>query len=545
MDDFKHKLNLVIVIRTILITIILTTIYVTAFFYPQHRLATAFYGVMLSAFVINILLVFFNKLPERLRPAAVYVHLLFDFTLVNFIVFITGVVETPFSLLYLFIILYSSLFLRFAGVSVITVLSCLSFLGIKFIYFFVFNPVVELWETVKAFILATEVNLMGFALVGFLIGLLAERLRLTRLKVEQQTGRLQDLKEYNESILASLRSGLLTTDRSFLVVKINQMGLTLLGRAIEDVFGQNALTMFDLSPDVQAEIHNAGEDLRPVRSEKWLPVGPSPMYVGLSISPLMVSGSVEGYVFIFQDLTDIKRLENELEVQRKMAAIGNLSAAIAHEIRNPLASMMGSIQVLKNQLTLSSSQGHLMDIVLRESHRLDRIIADFLQYASPRRFSPKVFEITALLQETIFLFKNSPEVRDGHRIEYIGCPSGLDFHGDPDQIKQVFWNLCTNAIKAMPAGGTLRIDCRPQEGGLIIEFRDTGRGMGPAELQQLFEPFQSRFPSGMGLGMAIVYRIVSDHRGRIEVESAPGQGTSVRIMFKTETINLRREAVPE
>ncbi|NLI48013.1 MAG: hypothetical protein GX414_12980, partial [Acidobacteria bacterium] len=178
MDDFKHKLNLVIVIRTILITIILTTIYVTAFFYPQHRLATAFYGVMLSAFVINILLVFFNKLPARLRPAAVYVHLLFDFTLVNFIVFITGVVETPFSLLYLFIILYSSLFLRFAGVSVITVLSCLSFLGIKFIYFFVFNPVDELWETVKAFILATEVNLMGFALVGFLIGLLAERLRV-------------------------------------------------------------------------------------------------------------------------------------------------------------------------------------------------------------------------------------------------------------------------------------------------------------------------------------------------------------------------------
>jgi len=259
----------------------------------------------------------------------------------------------------------------------------------------------------------------------------------------------------------------------------------------------------------------------------------------------MVSGSVEGYVFIFQDLTEIKRLENELEVQRKMAAIGNLSAAIAHEIRNPLASMMGSIQVLKNQLTLSSSQGHLMDIVLRESHRLDRIIGDFLQYASPRRFSPKVFDISALLQETIFLFKNSPEVRDGHVIEYIGRPSGLDFHGDPDQLKQVFWNLCTNAIKAMPAGGTLRIDCRPQESGLIMEFRDTGRGMDPSELQQLFEPFQSRFPIGMGLGMAIVYRIVSDHRGRLEVKSAPGQGTAVRILFTTETVNSRMEAGPE
>jgi two-component system sensor histidine kinase PilS (NtrC family) len=175
-----------------------------------------------------------------------------------------------------------------------------------------------------------------------------------------------------------------------------------------------------------------------------------------------------------------------------------------------------------------------MEIILRESHRLDRIISDFLQYASTRQFSPRGFDLHALLQETLLLFKNSPEVKESQKIALTSDVEAMAFHGDPDQIKQVFWNLCTNAVKAMPTGGTLRIHCQDNGRHYLISFEDTGHGMKVEELQQLFEPFRSNFPKGLGLGMAISYRIVNDHGGKIDVQSTFGKGTSIKIFFPKE-----------
>jgi len=533
MTEFTRKINLVFVGRTVLITLLLITIYLTSFFQSQYQQAIIFYWTMLGALVLNLFLLVLNRLHARFGLLIIYIHLAFDLLLVNFIVFMTGESETPFTLLYIFIIMYSSLFLRYVGILIMTGLTCLSLLTIKSLHFFAIKPVYDLSQTIKEFTLATAVNLLGFLLVGLLTSFLAERLRVTRLRMEQQTDRLQDLKEYNESILSSLRSGLLTTDNRFEIVKINQMGLSLLGPRVSKLNPLSAMELFKLTDEDKALLQPPYPDSQPIRLEKWLSwTGEAPSFYGISISPLVLRGGLEsGYIFIFQDLTDIKKLENEIEVQKKLAAIGNLSAAIAHEIRNPLASMMGSIQVLKNQLQLNPSQNHLMDIILRESHRLDRIISDFLQYASNRKYSPKLFDLVALLHETVLLLKHSPEVREDHVIVFSPQTEVVPLHGDPDHLKQVFWNICTNAVKAMPTGGELAISCQEESASVLIEFKDTGRGMNEDQLQHIFEPFYSGFPKGMGLGMAIAYRIVTDHGGRINVQSALGSGTRFLITF--------------
>lgn len=544
MHELNLRANLVTVGRILITTVIILSIYLTNFFHTQYRLAATFYWVLIVFLLLNLPLLLLNKLPERHHTIVIVTHLVIDFTLVNFIVLSTGGSDATFALLYIFVIMYSSLFLGFAGVIVVTVTACVSFFLINFLFIFVFNTSTSLTLSLKSLILATEVNILGFALVGILTGFLADRLRKTRRRIIQQSDRIQELKDYNEYIFASLHSGLLTTDTHFGIVKINDMGQHILGLTATDIIDRDARRLFKFQ---EAEIENtfhSSRDQGAFRQEKWLELpGGGLIYLGLSISPLMIRESTPaGYIITFQNLTDIKKLQDEMAIQKKMVAIGNLSAAIAHEIRNPLASMMGSIQVLKNQLSLSDAQSHLMDIILRESHRLDRIITNFLQFASTRKFSPRPFDIQNLIRETILLFTNSPEIRDAHRVELAMECGEAPFYGDPDQIKQVIWNLCTNAIKAMPTGGNLHIRCTDKESSYIIEFRDEGKGMNREEIQQLFEPFQSRFPGGLGLGMAIVYRIVSDHNGRIEVDSAPEEGSTFRLILPVGRQIITEEA---
>lgn len=540
MDEFKRKTTLIISIRTFIIFTLFLTVYFTRFVEQHEKLATTFYWVLLISLIINLFFIPLNRLRLNRERLIVQIHLCFDFLLVNFIVFSTGGTGSPFSLLYILIILSASLFMGFHGILIMTGISCAGFILTNLGYLFTFIPTDRLKESARTLILSAEVNLLGYLLVGLLVGFLAERIRSTNILMAQQSVRIQDLEGYNESILASLRSGLLTTDRDLKVVKINRTGLELLGRPSRSLEGAYAAGLFHLTAEETAQLGNSESPHRAIRLEKWLPLaGREPIYLGLSVSPLLQRESIEtGFIFSFQDLTEIKQLENSMELQKKMAAIGNLSAAIAHEIRNPLASMMGSIQVLKNQLELTSSQNHLMDIILRESHRLDRTIGNFLQFASTRQFKPRPFDLPALIRETVLLFQNSPEVKPGHQIEMQTAEQQMTYVGDPDKIKQVIWNLCTNAIKAMPTGGRLAIDCGQERGCFRLRFQDDGRGMDETELQHMFEPFHSGFRDGMGLGMAIVYRIVNDHEGRIDVQSQRGAGTCITILLPRQMIHF-------
>jgi two-component system sensor histidine kinase PilS (NtrC family) len=238
-------------------------------------------------------------------------------------------------------------------------------------------------------------------------------------------------------------------------------------------------------------------------------------------------GNHGGYILIFQDLSEWRALQAELRMKDRMAAVGELAAGLAHEIGNPLAAISGSVQLLSPASEPDPRRSQLFSIVLRESQRLDRTIKGFLRFARPKERASAWFDIAGLLAEHVELLRNSPELSAAHRLEVDLDPPSAKVLGDPDQISQIFWNLVRNGIKAMPAGGRLLVSGRLLDGGYQLRVADTGRGMTPEERAKIFQPFKSFFDEGTGLGMAIVYRIVQEHGGRLFVDSVSGRGTVI------------------
>jgi two-component system sensor histidine kinase PilS (NtrC family) len=258
--------------------------------------------------------------------------------------------------------------------------------------------------------------------------------------------------------------------------------------------------------------------------------------LGFSISPLFSeNGETTGTVITFQDLTHIRALEETSRRQDRLAAIGRMAASIAHEIRNPLAAMRGSIQMLRADMEGRSSQTELMEIILRESDRLNRIISDFLSYARPRSIIQSKVDVGELLKQTFTLLGHSAEISEKQVIEAEVPDSPVLIDADSEQLQQVFWNLARNALQAMPTGGTLRATVEKHaQTRLRIAFSDTGRGMSPEQVEHLFEPFSST-TGGTGLGLSIVYQIIRDHGGTINVRSRKGQGTTITIELPSES----------
>ncbi len=219
-----------------------------------------------------------------------------------------------------------------------------------------------------------------------------------------------------------------------------------------------------------------------------------------------------------------------------MAAIGRMAAGIAHEIRNPLTALRGSAEILKSRASLPEKDARLLDILVRESDRLNTFIEDFLDFARPRTYAREWLDLVPLLGDSVTLLKNSPEIRAKYLVTLKAEIPSIPILGSADRLKQVFWNLAQNAIRAMPDGGELTITARgtPDGAGEVV-FEDRGVGMTPEELERLFQPFNSGFSNGMGLGLSIIFQIMEDHQGKISFESEKGKGPRVRLLFPTES----------
>jgi two-component system, NtrC family, sensor histidine kinase PilS len=234
-----------------------------------------------------------------------------------------------------------------------------------------------------------------------------------------------------------------------------------------------------------------------------------------------------GFVYAFDDLTEIRRLEREVRMQDRLAAVGRLAAAIAHEIRNPLTSIAGSVSMLSGVPEMNEEHRRLLDIVTRESQRLNGIITDFLAYSRTKQYHFAKADLIQLLEDTLTLVDHRMTAEEtGISIQRRFAVNQAYVFADGDRIKQVFWNLCENAVRAMKSGGTLTVAVESLGEDWQVSFADTGTGMSPQQIEKIFEPFQSNFEGGTGLGLAIVYQIMQGHEGKVWARSKPGQGAT-------------------
>lgn len=226
---------------------------------------------------------------------------------------------------------------------------------------------------------------------------------------------------------------------------------------------------------------------------------------------------------------ELRRAQKELEIKNRLAIAGEVSAQLAHEIRNPLAAISGSVQVLKEELGLRGEKRKLMNIIISESKRISQSIEQFLSLASPVQKAFSSINLSMILEETLMLLQRSGEINGNVRVEGNYHSADILYFANGNQFKQLFWNLVKNALKAMPGGGILTIDFAKKKDRIELRFTDTGIGMSEEEKERIFEPFYSGFEDGKGIGMAVVRRIVDDYKGEIEVISAPEKGTEVVI----------------
>ncbi len=257
----------------------------------------------------------------------------------------------------------------------------------------------------------------------------------------------------------------------------------------------------------------------------------------MSLAPLQARGRNAGIVGVFQDITPLKKMEEVVRRKQWLATIGELSAGLAHEIRNPLAALSGAIQVMRKDLYTTDVNRPLLDLALRETERLNGIVSDFLQYARPRPLNLKQCDINELVQDTIHLLEQTPEY--GGQIRFVRhlAPDSVATMVDPDQMRQVCWNLGLNACQAMANGGTLTVATRrvvppvgETEGESVeIVFEDTGPGIPEEHLHKIFYPFFTTKEGGTGLGLSLVHRIMDEHKGSVQVESVQGKGTCVKL----------------
>lgn len=373
-------------------------------------------------------------------------------------------------------------------------------------------------------------NVSAFFATAFLVVIASEKLHQARADLVRRNSEISRLQALHTSVLTSMSSGVLTTDMNGEVTYANPAALELLHKSLLDLIGTHILALGLIDPTAWETVRRSDSDL--VRFEgNRTALGPD-SYFGVSATVLREGeGRTTGRIFIFQNLTDLKKLESEIRLKEKMAAVGELAAGIAHEIRNPLASISGSVQVLRGSSVPGSSDQRLMEIVVNESQRLSTILEDFLRYVRPREKAIEAVDGPAALRDVLTLLQHSDERSPQHRFVIRLDPESLTVAADPGQLRQIFWNLARNALAAMPGGGTLTVSARAVSNGWVVSMADEGRGMTEDERDRLFTPFAHTFPGGTGLGLAIVFRIVEEHGGTIRVDTAPGHGTTISISF--------------
>ena len=477
-----------------------------------------------------------------------YFQLSLDTLFVTAVIYATGGIESIFSFLYILTIINGSIILyRRGGMIIASCSSILYGLLLDLHYYNIVHPLGSRGtyafehQSFHLFFLIL-VNIAGFYLVAYLSGYLSEQTRRSRVELKAKQIDFYKLEILNESIINSISSGVIALDGNNRIMLFNPAAEKIFGIKADRASGQRIEQALSALSDYLGELQppsiRSSEKLPPfIDIPYWRP-SCEKTHLRLSISPLRLPfGDQNGYILIFQDMTEVKRIEKKMKKVKGLALIGELAAGIAHEVRNPLASISASIQMLKDGLEKDDVNRRLMNIISREIKRLNRLVNDFLLFARPKKSNLEEFDLNELVLESLELFKNSQHWTGKIRV-LTDLQHPIRLESDPEQIKQVFWNVFLNACDAMSDGGSLRVATDlgsdpPQSDRKMVKivFHDTGKGFDEKVLSQLFTPFFTTKANGSGLGLAIVKRIVEELKGEVLGDNHPNGGAEITILL--------------
>jgi two-component system sensor histidine kinase PilS (NtrC family) len=543
--NLRSRLSTIIAARVVLVTLLMGTAILIQINRPGSFPIDPFFALIGLTYALSVFYLATLRFVER-HLWLIDLQFGVDALLVSAFIHVTGGIASNFSSLYLLPIIAASM-IRYRRVAIqVASLSAALYLALVTVQYVDvlplarrFSPAVDL-PTLRVAQYTVAINLGGFLAVAMLAGSLADSLRSAGARLEHASLAIRDLRAFNEYVINSLLSGLVTTDEDGRILTFNRAAASIIGVPAARAVGRDFAEVMQTPDWVRPRLAGLteGRSLK-VDCPHRTPDG-RVLEMGFSFSPLTFPDGGKGYLLSFQDVTDVRRLEQEARMRQRLAAVGEMAAGIAHEIRNPLASMSGSIQVLRQELPLSEDQSQLMDIVLRESERLNDTIRSFLAYARPQRSAPARLDVRRILQDTALLLRNSAEVRGDHVIDVEAPKEPVWCEADESQIRQVVWNLATNGLRAMASGGRLLLTVNADrtaglDESVVLTVEDQGCGIAPEDLDSIFQPFRSSFERGTGLGLAIVHRVVTDYNGTIQVSSKVGVGTKVSVRLPAHT----------
>jgi two-component system sensor histidine kinase PilS (NtrC family) len=515
----KKKIQALIVIRVIFVTLLLGS----SFLFRQKAIIII-HPLSYLIITLYIVTIVYALLLARISNfvAFAYTQLILDVVFATVLIYITGGIDSLFSFTLILTVISSSIVLhKKAGYITATVSSLLYGLLINFQFHGLLPLTPGDVAEGRSYFYNIFVHILSLYLTAYLGGYLSSRLEKTEQKLEEKDIDLRDLEFFNRAVVEGLPSGLFTTDTKGNVLLFNRAAENITSMHKSSIIGKSIVSVLPYFTFPFSE----------GRREQIITVNGIQKIIGVGISTLYgIDEQPRGFIGIFQDLTQLKRLEAEMKQREKMATIGELSSNMAHEIRNPLASLKSSIEMLKEDSVPKNYKMKLMDIALNEMERLDRIIKDFLTYSRPTQPEFKTFDIHGLLDDIIELLKNDEQNKGRIHImkNYHGT---IQVSADQQKMRQVFWNLGLNAVEAMPEGGDLIIATEDMDKQIGITFRDFGKGIHEEDIDKIFFPFFTTKEHGTGLGLAIAYRIIEEHNGKIQVESSPDSGTTFNIFL--------------
>lgn len=538
MNELRTRLYWLMGLRMALVTLMLGLS--LAFQVARGGRVETFYTLIIATYVLTIPSAFL--LRALTAPVALkvffWMQVGIDFLLETVLVARTGGVESPFAVLYVMTVAVASLVPR-RRVGLLAACFCIILFGL--LTNIQLYGLVEGWgwmppsrltipETFQTF----GVYALALLVVGILGGTLADQLQQADQSLREKEQGLSRLQVFHENIIRSISSGVFTADAMGYITSFNPAAQEATGYTSSYVTGRPWREIFNWHPSQESAERFSGAQSTTTRFEvECKRADGNRLVLGMTLSPLHEQGDQTGLVGVFKDLTQIRDLEEEMRRKDWLASLGEMSAGMAHEIRNPLGALAGAMQMLRKDFTGDEINCRLMDIAIREATRLDNIITEFLQYARPPALNLAEHDLNKVLAETLDLVQHEARTRANIKIVTSLATGALTAQVDQDQLRQVFWNMATNAFEAMPEGGQLTIStsCRHVDVGgrkgdvIEISFHDTGEGIPKENLDKIFLPFFTTKKEGSGLGLAAVHRIVDLHGGWIKVESQERHGS--------------------